>query len=86
MARNPLKNIIARKMREANKFVMMTSYMEFGLAGLINENTWQVSPLRSKDHAGLLRRKGQRSLKWAKDAEAGEIATLKSTARPSSMK
>ena len=38
---NPLNNIIARKMWEANKFVMMTSHMESVLAVFVNEAAWK---------------------------------------------
>ena len=41
---NPLNNIIARKMWEANKFVMMTSHMESVLAVFINEKSWTSIP------------------------------------------
>jgi tripartite ATP-independent transporter DctP family solute receptor len=75
---NPLNNIIARKMWEANKYVMMTSHMESVLAVFINENSWQSIPEADrKIMQDCLTEMGQRSLKWAKDAEAGEIETLK---------
>lgn len=41
---NPLNNIIARKMYEANKFVMMTGHMESVLALFVNEATWKSIP------------------------------------------
>ena len=57
---NPLNNIIARKMWEANKFVMMTSHMESVLAVFVNEQAWKGDfGSRPQDHAGLLRRGGQ---------------------------
>ncbi len=75
---NPLNNIIARKMWEANKFVMMTSHMESVLATFINEKSWESIPAADrKIMQDCLAEMGQRSLKWAKDAEADEIATLK---------
>jgi tripartite ATP-independent transporter DctP family solute receptor len=75
---NPLNNIIARKMWEANKYVMMTSHMESVLAVFVNEKTWQSIPAADrKIMQDCLAEMGQRSLKWAKDAEADEIATLK---------
>jgi TRAP-type C4-dicarboxylate transport system substrate-binding protein len=75
---NPLNNIIARKMWEANKFVMMTSHMESVLATFINEKAWQGIPAADrKIMQDCFAEMGQRSLKWAKDAEADEVATLK---------
>ena len=75
---NPLNNIIARKMWEANKFVMMTSHMESVLATFINEKSWEGIPAADrKIMQECLTEMGQRSMKWAKDAEADEIATLK---------
>ena len=75
---NPLNNIIARKMWEANKFVMMTSHMESVLATFINEKSWESIPAADrKIMQDCLAEMGTRSLKWAKDAEADEIATLK---------
>ncbi|MDO8878201.1 MAG: TRAP transporter substrate-binding protein [Pseudolabrys sp.] len=75
---NPLNNIIARKMWEANKFVMMTSHMESVLATFINEKSWESIPAADrKIMQECLAEMGQRSMKWAKDAEADEIATLK---------
>ena len=75
---NPLNNIIARKMWEANKFVMMTSHMESVLAVFVNEQAWKA--LADGDRK-LLQESfdevGKRSLQWAKDAEAGEIDVLK---------
>lgn len=75
---NPLNNIIARKMWEANKYVMMTSHMESVLAVFINEDTWQKIP--EADRALMQEafdEMAQRSLEWARDAEAGEIQVLK---------
>ncbi len=74
---NPLNNIIARKMYEANKYVMMTSHMESVLAVFINEDAWQAIPeadraLMSEAFDEI----GRRSLQWAKDAEAGELKVL----------
>lgn len=75
---NPLNNIIARKMWEANKFVMMTSHMESVLATFINEKSWESIPAADrKIMQDCLAEMGQLSLKWAKDAEADEVATLK---------
>ena len=75
---NPLNNIIARKMWEANKFVMMTSHMESVLATFVNEKAWQGIPdADRKIMQDCFAEMGQRSLKWAKDAEADEIAVLK---------
>jgi TRAP-type C4-dicarboxylate transport system substrate-binding protein len=75
---NPLNNIIARKMWEANKYVMMTSHMESVLAVFVNEQTWQGIPANDrKIMQDCFAEMAQRSLKWAKDAEAEEIATLK---------
>jgi tripartite ATP-independent transporter DctP family solute receptor len=75
---NPLNNIIARKMWEANKYVMMTSHMESVLAVFVNEKTWQSIPEADrKVMEQCFEEIGQRSLQWAKDAEADEIETLK---------
>jgi tripartite ATP-independent transporter DctP family solute receptor len=74
---NPLNNIIARKMWEANKYVMMTSHMESVLAVFINEKVWQGIPEADrKIMQQCFQDVGERSLQWAKDAEAEEIATL----------
>ncbi|TCT10546.1 tripartite ATP-independent transporter DctP family solute receptor [Tepidamorphus gemmatus] len=75
---NPLNNIIARKMYEANKYVMMTSHMESVLAVFVNEEAWQKIP--EADRALMQEafdEMAQRSLQWARDAEAGEIQFLK---------
>jgi len=75
---NPLNNIIARKMWEANKFVMMTSHMESVLAVFVNEKAWTAIPAADrKIMEECFLEVGKRSLQWAKDAEAEEIATLK---------
>lgn len=75
---NPLNNIIARKMYEANKYVMMTSHMESVLAVFANEDAWQAIP--EADRALMQQafdEVAQRSLEWAREAEAGEIELLK---------
>lgn len=75
---NPLNNIIARKMYEANKYVMMTSHMESVLAVFVNEDAWQAIP--EADRALMQEafdEMAARSLEWARDAEAGEIQVLK---------
>jgi tripartite ATP-independent transporter DctP family solute receptor len=75
---NPLNNIIARKMWEANKFVMMTSHMESVLAVFINEKSWTSIPESDRKlMQEAFDEMGRRSLQWAKEAEAGEIDTLK---------
>jgi tripartite ATP-independent transporter DctP family solute receptor len=75
---NPLNNIIARKMWEANKFVMMTSHMESVLAVFINEKSWTSIPESDRKlMQEAFDEMGKRSLQWAKEAEAGEIDTLK---------
>lgn len=75
---NPLNNIIARKMWEANKYVMMTSHMESVLAVFVNEKAWEGIPdADRKIMQDCFAEMAQRSLKWAKDAESEEIATLK---------
>ena len=75
---NPLNNIIARKMWEANKFVMMTSHMESVLAVFVNEAAWKgLAETDRKLLQEAFNEVGQRSLKWAKDAEAGEVDILK---------
>ena len=59
---NPLNNIIARKMWEANKYVMMTSPHEIRAGGLYQRKYLaKHSRCRSKDHARLP------SQKWASD-------------------
>ena len=79
---NPLNNIIARKMWEANKFVMMTSHMESVLAVFVNEKRWKALPEADRK---LMQESfdevGKRSLQWAKDAEAGEIDILEEERR-----
>jgi tripartite ATP-independent transporter DctP family solute receptor len=75
---NPLNNVIARKMWEANKFVMMTSHMESVLAVFINEKSWTSIPESDRKlMQEAFDEMGKRSLQWAKEAEAGEIDTLK---------
>ena len=75
---NPLNNIIARKMWEANKYVMMTSHMESVLAVFINEKSWTSVPEGDRKlMQEAFDEMGKRSLQWAKEAEAGEIDTLK---------
>ena len=75
---NPLNNYIARKMWEANKFVMMTSHMESVLAVFVNEKSWTSIPEADRKlMQEAFDEMGKRSLQWAKDAEAGEIETLK---------
>ena len=75
---NPLNNIIARKMWEANKFVMMTSHMESVLAVFVNEEAGRrCREADRKIMQDAFDEVGKRSLQWAKDAEAGEIEILK---------
>lgn len=75
---NPLNNIIARKMWEANKYVMMTSHMESVLAVFVNEQAWKsISDADRKTLTDCFVEVGKRSLQWAKDAEAGEIEILR---------
>lgn len=76
---NPLNNIIARKMYEANKYIMMTGHMESVLALFINEKVWQSIPEGDRKlMQEAFDEMGQRSLKWYRDSEAEEIAFLKS--------
>ena len=73
-----MNNIIARKMWEANKYVMMTSHMESVLAVFINEKSWTSVPEGDRKlMQEAFDEMGKRSLQWAKEAEAGEIDTLK---------
>lgn len=75
---NPLNNIIARKMYEANKFIMMTAHMESVLALFINDKTWTSIPEADrKIVAEAIAEMGKRSLQWYRDSEAEEIAFLK---------
>jgi tripartite ATP-independent transporter DctP family solute receptor len=75
---NPLNNYIARKMWEANKYVMMTSHMESVLAVFINEKNWTAIPEADRKlMQEAFDEMGKRSLQWAKDADAGEIDILK---------
>ncbi|UOM35757.1 TRAP transporter substrate-binding protein [Acuticoccus sp. I52.16.1] len=75
---NPLNNIIARKMYEANEYLMMTGHMESVLAVFVNEDAWEGIP--DEDRAiveEVLEEVGQESLTWYRDSEADEIAFLK---------
>lgn len=75
---NPLNNIIARKMYEANKYVMLTAHMESVLAVFANEKTWQgLSDADRKLIKDALDEMGRRSLQWYRESEAKEIAFLK---------
>ena len=75
---NPLNTLIARKMWEANKYVMMTSHMESVLAVFVNEEAWQKIPETDRKlMQEAFDEMGQRSLEWASGAEAGEIQLLK---------
>ena len=79
---NPLNNVIARKMWEANKFVMMTSHMESVLAVFVNEKSWTSIPEADRKlMQEAFDEMGKRSLQWAKDAEAGEIEILEEERR-----
>ena len=69
---NPLNNIIARKMWEANKFVMMTSHMESVLAVFINEKSWTSIPESDRKlMQEAFDEMGKRSLQWAKEPRRG---------------
>ena len=75
---NPLNNIIARKMYEANKYLMMTGHMESVLAVFVNEEAWQAIP--NEDRAiieEVLAELGTESLEWYRNSEADELAFLK---------
>ena len=75
---NPLNNIIARKMYEANKYLMLTGHMESVLATFVNEAAWQAIP--QEDRAiveGVLRELAADTLDWYRESEAEEIAFLK---------
>src|SRR5262249_7760742 len=75
---NPLNNIIAQRMYEANKFISMTSHMESVLAVFINEQAWKSIPETDRKLVQeAFDEMGKRSLQWAKDAQAGEIDFLK---------
>jgi TRAP-type C4-dicarboxylate transport system substrate-binding protein len=75
---NPLNNIIARKMYEANKYVMMTGHMESVLATFVNEKAWQALPEADrKIFLECIDEMAKRSLEWYRDSEAKEIAFLK---------
>jgi tripartite ATP-independent transporter DctP family solute receptor len=75
---NPLNNIIARRMWEANKYVMMTSHMESVIAVFVNEQAWKRIP---EDDRKIMdecfREMGRLSLQWARETEASEIEFLK---------
>jgi tripartite ATP-independent transporter DctP family solute receptor len=76
---NPLNNIIVRKMYEANPYIMLTGHMESVLATFVNEETWQSIP--EGDRAIMLEAMAEmaaRSMDWYREAEAEEIAYLKS--------
>lgn len=75
---NPLNNIIARKMYEANPYLMMTAHMESVLAVFVNEDVWQSIPegdraIMEQAFADM----GARSLEWYRESEAQEIQFLK---------
>jgi TRAP-type C4-dicarboxylate transport system substrate-binding protein len=75
---NPLNNIIARKMYEANKYLMLTGHMESVLATFVNEEAWQAIP--EEDRAimeDVLRELAADTLDWYRESEAEEIAFLK---------
>jgi tripartite ATP-independent transporter DctP family solute receptor len=75
---NPLNNIIARKMYEANKYLMLTGHMESVLAVFVNEDAWQSIP--EEDRAimeEVLQELGAETLDWYRASEAEEIAFLK---------
>jgi tripartite ATP-independent transporter DctP family solute receptor len=75
---NPLNNIIARKMYEANKYIMLTAHMESVIALFVNERTWQAIPAADrKIMRDCFAEMGQRSLEWYRDSEAKEIAFVK---------
>ena len=76
---NPLNNIIARKMYEANKYVMMTSHMESVLAVFVNEKSWSgLAEADRKLMGDAMNEMGKRSLQWYRESEAKEIDFLKS--------
>ena len=75
---NPLNNVIARKMYEANKFIMMTGHMESVLALFVNDKLWQSIPEADRKlFQAAVDEMAQRSLQWYRDSEAKEIAFLK---------
>ncbi len=75
---NPLNNIIAQRMYEANKFISMTSHMQSVLAVFVNEKAWQGIPEADRKLVQeAFDEMGKRSLQWAKDDQAGEIDFLK---------
>ncbi|MGH6922575.1 MAG: TRAP transporter substrate-binding protein [Propylenella sp.] len=75
---NPLNNFIARKMWEANKFVMMTSHMESVIAVFVNERAWQTIPQPDRQiMEECFRDMADLSVQWAKDVESEEIEILR---------
>lgn len=75
---NPLNNIIAQRMYEANKFISLTGHMESVLAVFVNEKAWQSIPEADRKLVQeAFNEMSKRSLQWAKDAQAGEIEFLK---------
>ncbi len=75
---NPLNNIIAQRMYEANKFISLTSHMESVLAVFVNEGAWQSIPEGDRKlMQEAFDEMAKRSLQWANDAQAGEIELLK---------
>jgi tripartite ATP-independent transporter DctP family solute receptor len=75
---NPLNNIIARKMYEANKYVMLTAHMESVLAVFVNEKAWSGIPEGDRKIVqGAMDEMAKRSMQWYRDSEAKEIAFLK---------
>ena len=76
---NLLNNIIARKMYQVDKYVMMTSHMESVLGVFINEKTWQGLDVADRElMQGAMVEMAKRSLQWYRDSEAKEIEFLKS--------
>lgn len=75
---NPLNNIIARKMYEANKYVMMTGHMESVLAVFVNNAAWTGLPEEDRKlMKAAIDEMGKRSMQWYRDSEAKEIQFLK---------
>jgi tripartite ATP-independent transporter DctP family solute receptor len=76
---NPLNNIIARKMYEANKYIMMTGHMESVLAVFVNEKAWSGIPVADRKIVqGAMDEMSKRSMQWYRDSESKEIEYLKS--------
>jgi len=76
---NPLNNIIARKMYEANKFIMLTGHMESVLAVFVNEKAWIGIPEADRKIVqGAMDEMAKRSMQWYRDSESKEIEYLKS--------